>query len=160
TTSCSAAPAADTTWTIRDNAPALLLSKTATVTDNAPVGPSVGDVIRYSYSVSNTGNTVLTQVGITDTLPGLNISNPGLRIPTLAIGATNSTTFANYATYTVTAADITAGEVTNLATAFGTVGSGPGTITSNEDSVTVPMSVQATMVLSKTGVYDDGNRGF
>jgi hypothetical protein len=64
----------------------------------------VGDVITYTFAVTNTGNTTLTNV--TDPMVGLTIT--GNPIATLAVGASNSTI---KGTYTITQADIDAGKV-------------------------------------------------
>jgi uncharacterized repeat protein (TIGR01451 family) len=63
----------------------------------------VGDVITYTFAVTNTGNTTLTNVIVTDPMVGLTIT--GNPIATL-VGASNSTI---KGTYTITQADIDAG---------------------------------------------------
>jgi hypothetical protein len=55
-----------------------------------------GDVITYTFAVTNTGNT-LTNVIVTDPMVGLTIT--GNPIATLAVGASNSTI---KGTYTIT----------------------------------------------------------
>jgi uncharacterized repeat protein (TIGR01451 family) len=72
----------------------------------------VGDVITYTFAVTNTGNTTLTNVIVTDPMVGLTIT--GNPIATLAVGASNSTI---KGTYTITQADIDAGKVVNTALA-------------------------------------------
>src|SRR5690606_31222996 len=73
-----------------------------------------GTRIAIDFHPTYTGNTVLTAVKVIDALPGLSpVSCPGT---TLAAGATMTCT----ATYTVSAADVTAGNVHNSATAEGT----------------------------------------
>ena len=64
--------------------------------------------------VTNTGNVTLTNVTITDN----NATVTGGPIATLAVGASDSTTFT--AVHVITQADIDAGNVYNLATACGT----------------------------------------
>jgi uncharacterized repeat protein (TIGR01451 family) len=71
----------------------------------------VGDVITYTFAVTNTGNTTLTNV-VTDPMIGLTIT--GNPIATLAVGASSS---AIKGTYTITQADIDAGKVVNTALA-------------------------------------------
>lgn len=86
-------------------APALSLVKTAT----PATYDSVGDVISYSYLVTNTGNVRLHNVTVTDDKATVS----PVSVATLAPGA--STTFT--ASYTITQADLDAGSVTNVATA-------------------------------------------
>ena len=73
-----------------------------------------GDTINYVFSVKNTGNVTLNNVTVTDPL----IAVSGGPLSTLLPGNTNTTTFT--ASYVLTNADITAGTVTNQATAIGT----------------------------------------
>jgi hypothetical protein len=91
---------------------------------------SVGDVISYSYLVTNSGNVPLVPpYAVTDnkatvTCPQTpNPLNPGQSITCTA-------------TYVVTQADITAGSVTNIAQASAVYNGAP--VTSNQDTVTVP----------------------
>jgi hypothetical protein len=70
----------------------------------------VGDVITYTFAVTNTGNTT-TNVIVTDPMVGLTITGNPIN---LAVGASNSTI---KGTYTITKADIDAGKVVNTALA-------------------------------------------
>ena len=97
-------------------------SSTATtpITENASYvfaksGPAafttVGEVLNYSFTVTNDGNVTLSSVSVSDPL-----------IPSLSCPITNlaPTTFANCAgTYTVTQADVDAGTIANTASATG-----------------------------------------
>jgi len=76
-------------------------------------GFSAGDLLTYGFAVRNTGPVTLTQVFVSDPLPGLSSITGGAT--TLTPGET--TTFT--ATYVVSAADDAAGSVRNTATAFG-----------------------------------------
>ena len=82
-----------------------------------PTGYSAaGTVITYSYLVTNTGNVTLSNVVVTDPMPGLSAINCGGNsnvIPSLAPGASVTCT----ATYTTTETDVEAGSITNTATA-------------------------------------------
>ena len=75
-------------------------------------------MITYNFTVFNLGNVTLSNIMITDPLPGLVISGGPI---TLAPLMNDGTTFT--ATYTITATDQQAGNVTNQATVTGT---GPG----------------------------------
>src|SRR5690606_108916 len=96
------------------HAPSLELTKSVTST-----GPyTEGDTISYQFQVENTGDVTLTNVSVTDELPGLSAISyawPGAE-GVLEIGQSVTAT----ATYTVTAADVNAGNVHNSATAEGT----------------------------------------
>ena len=73
-----------------------------------------GQAVIYSYMVTNTGTATLTDVAVTDPMPGLSaITCPDT---TLAPNATMTCT----ATYTTTAADVQHGSITNVGTASGT----------------------------------------
>ena len=71
----------------------------------------VGDTIDYTFTVTNTGNTTLTDITITDPL----VTVTGDPIATLAPGGSDSTTFT--ATYVITQTDVDAGAITNSAVA-------------------------------------------
>ena len=87
---------------------------------------SVGDVISYTFDVTNTGNvTLIGTVVISDSLT-TNESCPTLGDGDLDVGESVTCT----ASYVVTQADIDNGSVVNTATA------GIGGTTSNSDSAT------------------------
>ncbi len=98
-------------------APALQVTKSAAsyIDTNANGVVDDGDTLNYSFRVRNTGNTDLTNVTVTDLLPGISIS--GSPIASLPRGATNTSVTASY---TLQPADIDAGAVENSATATGT----------------------------------------
>ncbi|MGC4041405.1 MAG: Ig-like domain-containing protein [Flavobacterium sp.] len=111
-------------------APSLAVTKNGVYFDTNGDGvTNAGDEIRYTFVVTNTGNTVLTNITITDN----NATVTGGPLASLAVGASNSTTFT--AVHVVTQADITAGYVYNLATATGQDPNGnPVTGTSTDPS--------------------------
>ncbi len=88
-----------------------------------------GDVIAYSFTITNTGNVELTNVMISD--PGSDVS--GGPIPSLQPGESDSSTFS--ATHTVTKADLETGQYTNTVTVTGETPNGD-TVT-DQDSATV-----------------------
>ncbi|MGH2549076.1 MAG: DUF7507 domain-containing protein, partial [Thermomicrobiales bacterium] len=123
-------------------APALDIEKTSDPTG----GVELGDAIAYTFTVTNTGNVTLSNVSVSDPLPGLSAITPA-SIATLAPGA--STTFT--ATYTVVASDVARGFVHNTATATGTPPQGcaqcpPVTDTDDND---VPTKGNAGILLDK-----------
>jgi uncharacterized repeat protein (TIGR01451 family) len=113
--------AADTDTVNPAAAPGLTLAKTASPTTYT----AAGDAIAYTYLLTNSGNVALDGP-FTVADDKATVTCPST--PTLAVGASITCT----ALYTITAADVTAGSVTNVATASAT--DGP---TSNEDSATV-----------------------
>jgi uncharacterized repeat protein (TIGR01451 family) len=101
---------------------------------------TVGDVISYTFTVTNTGNLTLTGVTVTD--PLLTVVGGPI---TLAPGATDSTTFTG--TYALTQADIEAGSRVNTATATGTPPSGPPV--TGDDTHTTPVPQAPAFELTK-----------
>ncbi|MGY0620095.1 DUF7507 domain-containing protein [Lysobacter sp. A378] len=102
------------------------LAKSASVADtngNTVTGDE-GDVITYTFTVTNTGTVDLTDVVVSDVnLPGLVCT-----IASLPVGATDIACAPSNNTYTITAADVTATKVTNTATATGVPPGTPGAI--------------------------------
>ncbi|MBO0810268.1 MAG: hypothetical protein J2P32_18405, partial [Actinobacteria bacterium] len=92
-----------------------------------PTYGAVGEVIHYSYLVTNSGNTTLTNIVLTDTR-ATNVACPST---TLAAGAEMECR----ATTTITAADIDNGHLTNVAHVTGQPPTGPP-VTDN-DTATV-----------------------
>jgi uncharacterized repeat protein (TIGR01451 family) len=110
-------------------APAIELIKTGVLSAN-------GSTITYSFTVRNTGNVTLTNVTLTDPLPGIVIS--GGPIASLAPGASDATTFTG--SYTVTQADRDRGHVDNTATACGNPPTGPPVCDPDDARVTIPQT--------------------
>ncbi len=92
--------------------PAITLDKVGVLNLGGDGKPNAGDIIDYTFSVTNTGNVALTNVSVTDAQLGLNCS-----IGALAAGATNTTCTGSH---TLTQADVDAGTYNNSATATGT----------------------------------------
>ncbi|MDR6688321.1 putative repeat protein (TIGR01451 family) [Arthrobacter sp. 1088] len=126
--------------------PAITLDKSADKT-----GLVAGKAMTYSFTSVNTGNVTLTNVAITDPLPGLSTltytwpGTPG----TLLAGQTVTAT----ATYVVTQADVDAGTVSNTATVTGTPSTGPPVTAT--DSVQVPQAPAPLITLEKSADKTD-----
>lgn len=132
----SPASTADVTAT---QAPALSLTKSASPT----VVGAVGDVVTFSFLVTNTGNVTLGTVGITDSM----LPSTTCPTPTLAPADTETCT----GSYTVTQADLDSGSIVNTATAHGTTTSPtPRTVDSASSSAAVTATQSAVLQLTET----------
>ncbi|MFE7198068.1 DUF7507 domain-containing protein [Microbacterium oxydans] len=136
----------DYALTIAAANPGISVLKTAT-----PSGPeefTVGQVIDYSFLVTNTGDVPLTGVAVTETaFNGTGTMSPAV-CPTTTLAAGASTTCT--ASYTLTQADIDRGSLSNTATATGTP---PGILTppvSPPSTVTVPAAAAPAITLVKS----------
>ena len=100
-------PVSDITTQTLPQFPAFTLEKTADIETYT----TVGDVVTYTYTLTNTGNVTLTSpYSVTDDKATVDCS---LAASPLLPGESTTCT----ATYVITQADIDAGFVTNLATA-------------------------------------------
>lgn len=106
----------------------------ADVNDNGIT--DAGDTIRYTFTVSNSGDVPASDIEVSDPKIG-DVTCPE---SALAPGATQ--TCVADAVYTITAADVTAGGVENSATATGVV-TGIGTITSSPSTTYTPTTLAA-----------------
>ncbi|MFD4992212.1 hypothetical protein ACFWH7_13145 [Cellulosimicrobium cellulans] len=131
--------------------PVIDLVKTGNLVEGAT--GHVGDTVEYTFVATNTGNVTLTDVTISDELDGLSEITygpwPG-EAGALAPGRSVTAT----ATYTLTQADVDAGQVNNSATASGTPPQGENV--SDEDDVTVPVTPGPAIELRKSSSLDQG----
>ncbi|MDA9276995.1 hypothetical protein N9P56_01320, partial [Flavobacteriaceae bacterium] len=126
--------------------------------DNGDCTSEVGDVIAYSFSVTNTGNVTLTNVIVADPL----VTISGVAIASLAPGAIDTTTYT--ASYTITQQDIDAGLFINQATVTGTTPdtslvtdlSDDTSILEDDPTVTI-LCGTPSIALVKVGMYDGFN---
>ncbi len=128
-------------------APALTVVKSADPSDSGHF--TVGQVITYSFVVTNTGNVTLTDVTVDE---GAFTGSGSLSPVTCPAGAASLAPGAQVtctATYTVTQADVDAGSITNTATATGTPPSGPPP-TSPPSTVTIPAPQNPALTLAKS----------
>jgi uncharacterized repeat protein (TIGR01451 family) len=116
--------------------PAIVLVKSAAPT----TVDAAGDIVNYTFLVTNTGNVTLTGVGVVDPLPGLS----AVTCPVSTLAPTASTTCT--ATYSVTQADVNAGAINNTATASGTPPSGPAVSALGSETVTATRTPAIDMV--------------
>ncbi|MBE7162873.1 MAG: hypothetical protein INR72_16660, partial [Williamsia herbipolensis] len=132
----------------------LTLAKIADRTTGLALGSSVG----YTFRATNTGNTTLTSLTVSD--PTLGISGAPC-VATLAPGVTADCTTTG--SHTITEADIRRGSFTNTASATGTppagsgltppTGSGSSTVTTAPAAATLTLRKAATLT-TVTGIGD------
>jgi uncharacterized repeat protein (TIGR01451 family) len=125
------------TFTNTAQNPALTITKVATETGFS----AVGDVINYTITATNSGNTTLAAVTVTDTEVS-NLSCTPANGSSLAPGASLSCT----ASHTITQTDIDAGSFYNQAC----VDDGTGGAAQACDDVTTPGTQTKTLSLTKT----------
>ncbi|MGL5930866.1 MAG: beta strand repeat-containing protein, partial [Dermatophilaceae bacterium] len=143
-----------TTDTPVAQAPAVSLTKTGAVTDLDGNGTDLGDTIRWSFTVTNTGTVTLTSVAVNDPLAG----SVTCAASSLAPGA--STTCTSDGAYAISQPNVEAGQVVNTATASGQGPTGT-TVTSPSASSTtpVPRVRQLALVKSVASVSDPNGNG-
>ncbi|MDR6841334.1 DUF7507 domain-containing protein [Pseudoxanthomonas sacheonensis] len=126
--------------------PELTIAKTAgtptTAQGASPTLTDAGDTIAYSFLVSNTGNTPLTAVLVSDAQLDAAATCP---TTTLAVGANMTCT----GTHTITQAEVNAGTANNSATVTGTPPSGPP-VTSPPSTTTTPITTTSALTIAKT----------
>ena len=116
----------------------LLKSSSVSDTNGDTVVGGVGDVLTFNFTVTNTGNVTLSNISLSDPLPGIVIS--GGSILSLAPGQVDATTFTGQ--YTITQADIDAGFVQNQATVTSNAPGG-STVTDTSDDPFDPTDTDA-----------------
>ena len=110
---CSTATA---TIVVAAQMPSIAIVKTATAVDENRDGfATVGETIRYNFRITNTGNVPLTNITITDLLPGLVLTGGPIA---LLAGQEDSNSFVGI--YKITQTDANNEEVINRATVSGT----------------------------------------
>jgi uncharacterized repeat protein (TIGR01451 family) len=123
------------------------------VTDNTGDTDAVsaaGQTITYTFKVTNTGNTTVSALDLHEVSfsgTGTALPNPPCTLAPASVAPGDTATCTALA-YTVTQADIDAGSIANVANATGT---GPtGTVTSPDDTATVPVSSAPAISVLKT----------
>jgi hypothetical protein len=113
----------------------------------------IGETITYIFTVKNTGNVALTNITLSDpALAALGETINGGPILSLAVGASNNTTFT--ATHVVTLTDIQLGYFDNQATVSGTPPNGP-VVTSASNDPTSPANNDTTRTFIPPAAYPD-----
>ena len=116
-----------------------------------PVGVyNAGDRITYAFTVTNTGNVVLTHVTVNDANPDVIVTGAPIALPP---GASNNTAYTGV--YTLTQDDIDAGTFTNIATVTAAPPTGDAVTDTDDDTQTFTPLAQIT--ITKTGTYVDFN---
>ncbi|MBK9224805.1 MAG: gliding motility-associated C-terminal domain-containing protein [Flavobacterium sp.] len=107
---------ATATIVVTTQSPSIALGKTATAVDeNGDGRANAGETIRYNFTITNTGNVPLTNITITDLLPGLVLTGGPI---SLVAGQQDTSSFVGI--YKITQTDANNELVTNQATVFGT----------------------------------------
>ncbi len=150
-------------------APAIAILKSGLFIDgNNDTCADVGEVIRYTFEVTNQGNVPLGNITVTD--PLLEAPNPVVPIAFVGGDANGNDlldideTWTYTADYAITQVDIDAGEVINQATATGTDEDGTTvddlsdeiSVTDNNPTVT-PLCQAPVIAILKSGLFLDGN---
>ena len=136
--------------------PAIQVVKSQALTTDANTNglPDVGDIVTYSYVVTNTGDATLSSVGLVDDIEGtITLSDVALDgITVLAVGDSENGSSA----HTVTQAEFDAASLTNIATA---TGQGPqGQSVLDTDTQTVPFAQNpAIQVVKSQALTTDAN---
>ena len=165
----------DPTVVTLPQAGAIALEKTGVLNDGGDGRADAGDVIDYTFTLTNIGNVTLNNVTLSDLLldaPTVILS--GDPIASLTVGARDSATFIGR--YTLQQADIDAGRFENTATVSATAPLGalvsdisddpanPADIDPNgdgnpDDPTVVTLPQAGAITLEKTGVLNDGGDG-
>ena len=128
---------------IAQEAPNITLFKTGSLNLGTDGIATPGDIINYSFTVTNGGNLTLSNVTVADTVGGVTISGT---IASLAPGAVDTSITGTYA---ITQADIDAGVKNNTATAAGTDPSN-NAVVSSPALATVQIPQTASISVTKT----------
>jgi uncharacterized repeat protein (TIGR01451 family) len=129
-----------------EEAPAVTVDKTADITTLTQAGQTV----TYSFLVTNTGNTTITDPVIDDTeFSGTGELSP-VTGPDGDVVLLPGEVVTYTATYVVTQADVDSGALTNTATVTGTTPGGDPTDPSTPSTVTVPTVPAPSLTIVKT----------
>ncbi|MCS3444218.1 DUF11 domain-containing protein, partial [Microbacterium phyllosphaerae] len=134
---------------------AITLAKTSAL---APGGTGrAGDVVIYTFTVTNTGQSTLTDIILSDPLPGLSTITFGTwpgTVGTLTPGQSVTAT----ANYTLKQSDVDAGSVANTATVSAADDDG-GIRPSGSANRVTPIAAAGAVTVTKTGALASGTTG-
>jgi len=147
TTPISSSPSTTHTPTTAP-APGMTIVKSASPSDAASF--TAGQVITYSFVVSNTGNVPLTNVSVDDSDFSGSGGAPTVTCPPAIEPLDAGEQVTCTAQYTLTQADVDAGQVSNSATATGTPVGGGTPITSPPSSALIPVDPAPAISLVKS----------
>jgi uncharacterized repeat protein (TIGR01451 family) len=111
---------------------------------------TVGDVVNYTFHVTNTGNVSLTNVTINEGAFSGTGTAPSATCPPEAAPLARGASVDCTATYTVSQGDLDKGSITNTATATGTSPEGAMTPESRPSTATVPATQSPAISLVKS----------
>ena len=141
-------PASDTANVITQT-PLIQLEKTGVLNDGGDGRADAGDVINYTFTVTNIGQVTLTNVVVSDIVGGVTVT--GTPIANMDPGDVDNTSYSG--SYTLTQADIDAGTFHNYASVTGDppVGSTVSDVDDDEQTLTA----DPELTLTKTGTFND-----
>ena len=117
------------------------LSMDKSLVSPVPTIFDVGQVLNYSYAVTNSGNvTIDGPITVSDNLTAVSCPVVASLLPSVTLNCT--------ASYTIGISDLLVGSTTNVATASGTFGGNP--VRSTPDSVTFPVTATAALSIAKS----------
>ncbi|KQR36191.1 hypothetical protein ASF80_18575, partial [Microbacterium sp. Leaf159] len=130
------------------------------VADSGALAPGAtgraGDVVTWTYVLTNDGNVTLTGAALADALVGTTPPTYTWTTPVGILGPGESVTAT--ATYVLTQADVDAGSVTSLVTGTGTPSNG-GAAVSATTPATVPIASAPQLVVTKDDAATGGSVG-
>ena len=127
--------------TVEDN-PDMVVTKTAETTSFS----KVGDVVKWTITVENTGNVTIKNINVEDSLEPDVTFPEGRAIASLAPGESKGIPVE----YTVTQADLDAGKVSNAASATGVDPDDDPVTDETDDPSDIPADKDAHMTVAKT----------
>ncbi len=154
-------PTDDPTVTVLQQSPAIAIVKTAVYDDGGDCSQP-GEIIEYTFNVTNEGNVSLSSITVEDPLLGGLIAGPDSGDTDGDNQLDVTETWVYTASYTITQEDINTGKVKNQATATGvapdqsSVSDLSGSTTTTDDTTITPLCQDGKIAIVKTAIYDDG----